>query len=131
MKNFKEIFMKIVFLIAALASIGAVILICVFLFANGIPAIKEIGLFDFLLGDTWRPGNDLYGIWPMIVGQYLRYCRSYHRRGTNRRADRYLFGPFLPSAYLSNRQTCSLSYGGHSLYHLWLLWPGGNGAHYA
>ena len=68
MKNFKEIFMKIVFLIAALASIGAVILICVFLFANGIPAIKEIGLFDFLLGDTWRPGNDLYGIWPMIVG---------------------------------------------------------------
>lgn len=66
MKNFKEIFMKIVFLIAALASIGAVILICVFLFANGIPAIKEIGLFDFLLGDTWRPGNDLYGIWPMI-----------------------------------------------------------------
>ena len=68
MKNFKEIFMKIVFLIEALASIGAVILICVFLFANGIPAIKEIGLFDFLLGDTWRPGNDLYGIWPMIVG---------------------------------------------------------------
>ena len=60
--------MKAVFLIAACASILAVALICVFLFANGVPAMTEIGVFDFLLGQTWRPGNDIYGIFPMILG---------------------------------------------------------------
>ena len=68
MKKFKESFMKAVFLIAACASILAVALICVFLFANGVPAMTEIGVFDFLLGQTWRPGNDIYGIFPMILG---------------------------------------------------------------
>lgn len=60
--------MKFVFLLAATASIAAVVLICVFLFASGIPAIKEIGVFEFLFGTTWKPANDLYGILPMIVG---------------------------------------------------------------
>lgn len=67
-KNFKEAAMKVVFMIAACTSVLAVALICFFLFSNGIPAIGEIGVFDFLLGVTWRPGNDLYGILPMIVG---------------------------------------------------------------
>ena len=60
--------MKFVFLLAATVSIVAVILICVFLFASGIPAIGEIGIFDFLFGTQWRPANDIYGILPMIVG---------------------------------------------------------------
>lgn len=60
--------MKIVFLLAASASILSVALICLFLFVNGIPAMAEIGVFDFLLGQEWRPGNDLYGILPMILG---------------------------------------------------------------
>ena len=68
MNNFKEKAMKIVFLLTASFSILAVALICVFLFANGIPAIKEIGLPDFLLGTKWKPGNNLYGIFPMILG---------------------------------------------------------------
>lgn len=68
MKKHKEQIMKIIFLIAATTSIAAVVLICLFLFANGIPAIQEIGVFDFLLGREWRPGNDIYGIFPMIVG---------------------------------------------------------------
>ena len=68
MKNTKETIMKFVFLLAATVSIVAVILICVFLFASGIPAIGEIGIFDFLFGTQWRPANDLYGILPMIVG---------------------------------------------------------------
>lgn len=49
-------------------SILAVGLICVFLFANGVPAMVEIGIPDFLLGTTWRPANDIYGIFPMIIG---------------------------------------------------------------
>ena len=56
------------FFLAACASILAVALICLFLFANGLPAIGTIGVFDFLLGQVWRPGNDLYGILPMILG---------------------------------------------------------------
>lgn len=57
MKNTKETIMKFVFLLAATVSIVAVILICVFLFASGIPAIGEIGIFDFLFGTQWRPGQ--------------------------------------------------------------------------
>lgn len=60
--------MEIVFLAAALASIVAVALICIFLFQSGLPAMKEIGFADFLLGTQWRPGNKLFGIFPMIVG---------------------------------------------------------------
>ena len=67
-KNLRETIMHGVFLVCALASILAVALICVFLFANGLPAMKEIGFLNFITGTTWRPGNDIYGILPMIVG---------------------------------------------------------------
>lgn len=60
--------MQAVFFIAACTSVLAVVLICVFLFANGLPAIGEIGVLDFLLGQKWKPGNDIYGILPMILG---------------------------------------------------------------
>ena len=63
-----EKIMHIVFFIAACASILAVALICIFLFANGIPAMREIGFVKFITGDIWRPGNNLYGISTMIVG---------------------------------------------------------------
>lgn len=68
MINLKEKLMKIVFLMTACISIAAVVLICIFLFANGVPAIWEIGIFKFLFGTKWRPSNNLYGIFPMIVG---------------------------------------------------------------
>lgn len=68
MQKFKEIFMHIVFLLAAFVSIAAVLLICVFLFASGIPAMKEIGLTDFLFGKVWRPTNNYFGILPFILG---------------------------------------------------------------
>ena len=60
--------MQIVFLVAACASVLAVALICIFLFANGIPAMKEIGLAKFLFGQKWKPSNNLYGILPFILG---------------------------------------------------------------
>lgn len=68
MIKFKENFMHGVFLFCACVSIFAVALICVFLFANGLPAMKEIGIFDFLCGQRWKPGNDIFGILPMILG---------------------------------------------------------------
>lgn len=63
-----ETLMKYVFLVAAVFSIAAVVLICVFLFANGIPAIRQIGVVQFLMGTKWSPSNDTYGILPMITG---------------------------------------------------------------
>lgn len=64
----KEGVMKIVFLLAACVSILAVALICIFLFANGVPAIHKIGIKEFLFGQTWKPSNNIYGIFPMIIG---------------------------------------------------------------
>ena len=64
----KEKTMKWVFMTAAALSILAIVLICLFLFANGLPAMGKIGVFDFLLGQKWKPGNNIYGIFPMIVG---------------------------------------------------------------
>ena len=70
MIKFREKFMGAVFFASALASVFAVGLICVFLFSNGIPAMGKIGLFDFLLGIEWSPGDTppVFGIFPMIMG---------------------------------------------------------------
>ena len=64
----KEKVMEIVFLVAACVSILAVLLICVFLFSSGIPAIGKIGPLNFLGGTVWKPSNNLFGILPMILG---------------------------------------------------------------
>lgn len=68
MNKSKEKIMHYVFLSAACASIALVAMICVFLFANGIPTIGKIGVTDFLLGERWRPTNEIFGILPMILG---------------------------------------------------------------
>ncbi|WP_417168965.1 phosphate ABC transporter permease subunit PstC, partial [[Clostridium] scindens] len=67
-KAWTEKFMRGVFFIAACTSVLAVALICLFLFANGIPAMKEIGFGKFLTGQMWRPKNQIFGIFPMIIG---------------------------------------------------------------
>ncbi len=64
----REKVMEYIFLLTAIISIVAVALICVFLFANGIPAMKEIGFAEFLTGEKWKTGNNKYGIFPMIIG---------------------------------------------------------------
>ena len=64
----KEGVMQVVFTLCACVSILAVALICIFLFANGVPTLFKIGPLKFLLGTTWKPGNDIFGILPMILG---------------------------------------------------------------
>ena len=66
--SLKESFARGLFIVAACISILAVLLICVFLFANGLPGMFKIGVLDFLTGTKWKPGNDIYGILPMILG---------------------------------------------------------------
>ena len=68
MKKYREKIMETVFLISAAVSILAVILICFFLFSEGLPAIAEIGPGRFLGGRLWKPLEGSFGILPMIVG---------------------------------------------------------------
>lgn len=59
---------RFLFTLTACISILAVVLICVFLFANGIPGMAKIGVWDFLSGQKWKPGNEIFGILPFILG---------------------------------------------------------------
>ncbi|MBE6808306.1 MAG: phosphate ABC transporter permease subunit PstC [Ruminococcaceae bacterium] len=68
MQKLSEKFMKAIFFTAALVSVIAVILICLFLGINGILTIEKIGVKDFLTGTLWQPLKGLYGILPMIIG---------------------------------------------------------------
>lgn len=67
-QRLKETAARFLFTLAACISILAVVLICVFLFANGIPGMVKIGLWDFLSGQKWKPGNEVFGILPFILG---------------------------------------------------------------
>ncbi|MDO5037105.1 MAG: phosphate ABC transporter permease subunit PstC [Tissierellia bacterium] len=68
-KGFEK-FWEIVFFICSLVSVASIIVICYFIFSNGLPFILNYGLSDFLLGTDWRPtaGNPKFGILPMIMG---------------------------------------------------------------
>lgn len=68
MTRLKEQGMQILFMVAASISILAVAVICVFIFGNGVPAIREIGFENFIFGKLWSPNQNIYGIFPMIVG---------------------------------------------------------------
>lgn len=69
-KKSLEKIMKVVFTLAAMTSILALLLICVFIFSEGLPFIGEYGLGNFILGRDWKPSNTpaSYGILPMILG---------------------------------------------------------------
>ena len=57
------------FLLLGLITVGAVLLITVYLIISGIPAIREIGLLNFLLGTTWESSSasPSFGILPFIL----------------------------------------------------------------
>ncbi len=71
--RFKETLMRYVFALAAICCIGAVVLICVFLFSSGLPFFAKVNAWEFLTGTKWAPdidnaANGTYQIFPMIVG---------------------------------------------------------------
>lgn len=67
--NFIESVIHLAFLLPGLFAVGCVLLITIYLVISGIPAIREIGLFDFLFGVKWAPTNAEaeYGILPFIL----------------------------------------------------------------
>lgn len=62
--------MQIIFLLCGLVAVGFVLLISIYLILSGIPAIREIGLVDFLFGKAWASTHQTdpqFGILPMIL----------------------------------------------------------------
>lgn len=59
--------MQVLFFLCACISVVAVIMICRFIFVNALPAIEKIGLGNFIFGKVWKPKQELFGIYPMIV----------------------------------------------------------------
>ncbi len=66
-KNLTENIIHGIFLVLGLITVGFVLLITVYLIVSGIPAIREIGLFNFLFGKTWDSPSSQYGILPFIL----------------------------------------------------------------
>ena len=62
-----EVVMQGIFLVCGLIAVAFVLLISIYLIISGIPAIREVGLFNFLFGDTWSARDDQYGILAMIL----------------------------------------------------------------
>lgn len=63
----KEGAAQALFFLSAFVSVGAVAIITVYLIGAGLPALGEIGIFNFLFGSEWNPDKDIYGILPMIL----------------------------------------------------------------
>ena len=68
-QKYTEKVIHLIFLLLGLITVGCVLLITVYLIISGIPAIKEIGLFDFLFGKEWAStaAEPKYGILPFIL----------------------------------------------------------------
>ena len=68
-KKFFEQFMHSIFLLLGLLTVGCVLLISVYLIISGIPAIRQIGLFNFLFGKTWASTaqEPSFGILPFLL----------------------------------------------------------------
>ena len=67
----KELAMKILFAVAAAIFILAVLVICIYLLAQAIPTINEIGWVKFLTDDRWLIRSERFGIGSLVVGTAL------------------------------------------------------------
>lgn len=70
-RYFTDRLAKYVVFIAATVSFTVLLAIAIFIFKDGLPAFREIGVLDFLFGTVWRPGQEQFGILTMIVGSLL------------------------------------------------------------
>jgi len=64
-------FVQWVLFATGISSILIIILIIAFIFREGLPAILQIGFFNFIFGMVWNPDNGIFGVFPMIVGTIL------------------------------------------------------------
>ena len=66
-KKILENVVKWIFLLCGIAAVGFVLCICLYLVISGVPAIREIGLWNFLFGETWNAPTNEFGILPFIL----------------------------------------------------------------
>lgn len=66
-----ETVMRVLLTVCGLAAVGFVIVITGYLVVSGIPAIREVGLIEFLTGTVWKPSTDQFGILPVILTSVL------------------------------------------------------------
>ncbi|HHY12375.1 MAG TPA: phosphate ABC transporter permease subunit PstC, partial [Firmicutes bacterium] len=62
---------ELVLSVVALVSLSVLGLITVFIFKEGLPAFKEVGLWEFISGHRWSPSTNSFGIFPMLVGTFM------------------------------------------------------------
>lgn len=72
-RRLKEIIIKNIFFLIAMASLLALALIVVFLFREAFPIFRVVSVFDFIFGPEWYPTYNPpeFGIWPLIVGSLI------------------------------------------------------------
>ena len=64
-----EVFMNLLFFVCGLIAVVFVLFISIYLIVSGLPAIREIGLVDFLFGTEWAStaAEPKFGILPFIL----------------------------------------------------------------
>lgn len=67
-RELREKIYKVILFASALTALMIIILIGVFIFREGLPVFSKYGLGPVLRGSKWQPGNQIYGLWPMIAG---------------------------------------------------------------
>ncbi len=70
-KRIKEMGIKYLFFVCALASVAAVLGILGYILYGSVPAFRQIGFFQFIFGNRWLPSANKFGIFPMLVNSVL------------------------------------------------------------
>jgi len=70
-RDYSEKIIELLFFLCAFVSVLSVAIITIYIFSKGVPAILEIGTSNFVFGQEWKPMQDIFGIFPMIVGSIL------------------------------------------------------------
>ena len=70
-RHFNDKLAKYLVFVSGTISFIILLAIAIFIFRDGFEAFQKIGLVDFIFGDTWRPGQDQFGILTMIVGSIV------------------------------------------------------------
>ncbi|OUP43594.1 phosphate ABC transporter permease subunit PstC [Pseudoflavonifractor sp. An187] len=65
-----EWLVKNIFFLCGIVAVASVLFISIYLVISGLPAMLEIGVTDFLFGDTWDGKNGVYGILPFILTSF-------------------------------------------------------------
>lgn len=67
-RELRENIYKVILFASALIALLIIIMIGGFIFKEGIPIFSKYGFYQVIAGSKWNPTNQIYGLWPMIIG---------------------------------------------------------------